>query len=197
MNEQIEEVQENVGIEGRSAEEDQQMIQQAAAEKAKEDPGLTPEQTQQVKELFKQGYSMVYEKGDFDVMVEHLQAGEDPVPAISLLISGISTALIKEHQLTDIMVIFSAATLLLTDIIDSLNQAGVVELTEEDASTIISKSIENVLNDNPEFASQVMNDPAIQQALSDMQAGKEPTLEGVGVQQPPAQPQLAGVMGGM
>ena len=175
---------------------EQQPMANPEGEMSEEELDLSQEQLKQFKELFQEGYSMVYADGDFDVMVEHIEGSNDVVAPLSLLLSGVVSTLIQKHKLTDIQVVFTTAISLMTDIADSLQQANIIELDEQQISEIISKSIENVLNDNPEFAEIVTSDPAVQQSLEDLKAGKPPSeaLAQAG-QDTVAQPNISGVMG--
>ena len=146
--------------------------------------------------LFQEAYQVIYAGGKFQVMLEQAQTDGDPVNAVAQLTSSIVNSTIKDAGVKDMTVLYSLAVLLISDLLEGLEQAG-IQSQEGQMEAIISTVIQNVLASNPAFAQEVLQSPEMQelQASVDGQGGAvEAVAEEAGV---PVQGVLEGIQDGV
>ena len=124
---------------------------------------------EQIKELFRESYEIIYNGGKFDALADQAEADGDVVPAVSLLVSSIINSTIKSAGVTDLGVLFGLAIMLIADLLGALEEVGITAESETVMADIINKTMQQVLIENPTIADEVAKNPEIQDAIA--QAG--------------------------
>ena len=138
---------------------------------------LSEEQKQQVKALFREAFKIAYEQEKFMTVVNSIKEGADAVPLVTELVVAVMSAIIKQTNLQDPMVLMTVASAFIGDLAESLEQAG-LGLEGKQVGDIISMSITGVLERNPEFAQSIFQNPKVQELMQQAKGG-QPQQQGV------------------
>lgn len=171
------------------------MLDEAQAEReSKGIPELSPEQEKQISEevapLFQASYKILYEDGLIEVLIKELEDGQPIEDALSRILTGLLSAVIKDKGVDSMDVLFNLGILLMSDILNSLQELGLAEMEEANAQKVIAKTVEAVMKGNPEFAQKVMQDPR----TAEMMKGAGDQLGTPQQPQPPMEAEQEGVM---
>jgi len=119
---------------------------------------------EQIKALFQESYSVIYSDGAFDAMADQAEADGDVVPAVSQLTSTIVNSTIKDAGVTDLSVLFGLAIMLIADMLEALQEVGMVA-PDDAMQNIINQTMQMVLGENPAIAQAVAENPDIKGAI--------------------------------
>ena len=140
----------------------------------------------QVQELFRGVYNILYNKGNMDMVADQVEQSGDIVKPVSSMVSMLLIKVFDSGKGDSVDVLLGLAILTISDILETLQELG-VEIPEDIMPQIIQETTTITLKQSEGIKEMFMNSPEGAEMLKNLEGGQAPSPSPA----PPQSPQSA------